>query len=250
RPVQVWLQLRGVTVEHPPIERPWPRAEIGALVTPVVSLATLAVLARRELPLEHRVAGGVTVADVLCGRATAAPPITEVLAQLSGTDVHEAVRALITTRLRVTGEVDLRRPGRALASARALGRVLAAWGTLTRGRIVRRLPVPPPALVRRAWAAASHLIARPEHRGGPRWQGPGVARNVGGRLSAQLSPLAFGEVDHDAGALAVCEPDLDLTLAVLAPLDPAIAGDRVSAGTLRAQVDELVSRVVAVAGSR
>lgn len=229
RPLQLWVRWRGTVVDLARGElgrkrtdararrvRPWTCHDVGTLVAPAVALATLAALDAHGLPLEHRARAGATVADVLCGRHPTVSAAQQ-LATVAGDRAPNVVSDLVAGPLGVAEELVLGGDGTwGVASARALGAVLAAWCTLTRGAAHPALAVPRPGTVRRAWSAASRVVARSEPDGGPAWYGPGLCRNVGGRLSRVLSPLAFG-ARHGTAALAVCEPDLDLTLAVVSP---------------------------------
>lgn len=251
RPLQLWVHHGGTTVDIARGElarpqdptrvrrvRPWTRHAVGALVTPAVALATLAALDAHGLPVEHD-AVGPTVADVLCGRDRTVTS-AQLLAEVAGEPAADAVRDLVAAPLGVAEELALVGDG-GVASARALGSVLAAWSTLTRGAPHPRLCLPRPGSVRRAWSRASHVVARAEPDGGPGWYGPGVCRNIGGRLSHALSPTAFGARQGTVG-LVVCEPDLDLTLAVVvaprAEREPAASHRRGSGD------DELPRRLV------
>jgi hypothetical protein len=216
---------------------------LGELVQPVVVLAILGALERAEAsvrdPVPTSVAGagpGCSIADVLAFPAPGSPPVAgALLRHLTGWDPAAAVRELVTAPLAVASELVLDERGAGRASARALGSVLRAWLRLTQGGIEPALEHLSPAMVRRAWAAASRLVVA-DGTGVPTWHGPGFVRNVGAVLAPGASPLAFGRIDSGARAcaLALCDPCAGAVVVVLRRPGG-------TAATLRARADELLA---------
>jgi hypothetical protein len=184
---------------------------VDDVARPALALAVLAALERRGGRVDEPAPRlDASIADVLCDRGV--PPgagglagAIRLLRAITGDSAERAVADLVTGPLGV--ERDLRIAGLdgPVATAAALRAVATAWVRLTVGRSEPDLPTPTPAMVRRAWVAASHLARNPR-TGAPEWRGPGVRRNVGAALSAMASPLAFGQRARRGHALALADP--------------------------------------------
>jgi hypothetical protein len=225
---------------------------LGGLVVPVAVLAVLAALDRaggdvrdpmpRWIVGDGDAGGGVTasIADALADpQPAAAATVGALLQHLTARTFPAAICELVTAPLAVDGGFALDAAGIGLARADALGPVLRAWLRLMTGEREPALDHPSPAMVRRAWAAASRLVS-PDGDGAPAWHGPGFVRNVGAVLATGASPLAFGRIESGAAAsgLAVCDPCAGSVIVVLQPPGDGAGG---GAAGLRARADALLA---------